>query len=92
MLSEQILNMMAEKAAQTMLMEGSVKGLDRTALKEVLLRAFTKEVHAGEELAREAEKLLAAHAGAMKGQMLDLGELRRKILQKLAQERGVVLK
>lgn len=92
MISEAVLDVMAVKAAETLLMEGSVRGIDRAGLVSLLRRSFAEEMDVENKLYAEAEKLLAANLAALKGSKADPGEMRRKIMQKLAAERGLVLR
>lgn len=92
MLSESVMNLMAVKAAETMLKEGSVRGIDRPGLIRLIMRAFNDEMNVERAIIAEAEKLLEAHLGQSRDRRLDVGELRSRIIQKLARERGVVLR
>lgn len=92
MIWEPVLDVMAVKAAETLLMEGSVRGIDRAGLVAVIRKSFAEEMEVENKLSEEAEKILAVHMAALKGSKADPGEMRRKIMQKLAAERGLVLR
>jgi len=92
MIAEPVLDVMSVKAAEELLREGSVKGLDRTALVSVIRRALAEEMDVERKISDEADKLITANMGAVKGAKADLGDLRRKIMNKLASERGLVLR
>ena len=91
-MSDTVMNLMAVKAAEGILKEGAVRGIDRAGLVRVIMRALNEEMAVERKIIEEAEKLLEAHMGALKGQKVDVGEMRSRIIHKLAREKGVVLR
>lgn len=92
MISEPVLDLMAVKAADSLIERKIIRGIDRPSLINLIRRALVEEMDIERKVTEEAEKLLAANVAALKGSKADLGELRRKIIQKIAAERGLVLR
>lgn len=92
MLSESVIDIMAVRTAEALLENHAVRGVDRSHLVALLRRTLHEEDLVEKKLNDEAEKLLAANAAALKSSKADIGEMRRKIVQKLAAERGLVLR
>lgn len=92
MLPEPVVQAMAEKAAAELLRAGAVRVADRAHLTRLLHHALTEELSVERQLHEEADRLLAEHQRAAKAQGADLAELRRKILGKLARDKGLVLR
>jgi hypothetical protein len=92
MLPEPIIHAMAEKAAEELLKTGALRSPDREKLVHLLQKAFSDELNMEKTLLEEVDRLLEQHKAAVKGQRVDLHELRYKMLQKLARDKGVVLR
>lgn len=90
-LPDSIVTVMAEACAKNLLMQGHVRG-DRQKLVRTARRAIVEELRVAEELEAEAEKIIRAHMGQVRSEGADVLALREKILDKLAREKGVVLK
>jgi hypothetical protein len=81
----------AERSAERLLKYGAVRG-DRSAIVHAVEKALTDELEVEKRLREEADKILELHMKEAKSAKADLGALRERILQKLASDRGVVLK
>lgn len=92
MLRESVIDIMAVRSAEALLENHAVRGIDRSHLVSLLRRTLHEEDLVEKKLNDEAERLLAANAAALKSAKADVGEMRRKIVQKLAAERGLVLR
>lgn len=86
-----ILDLIAKEAADGLLQSGTATG-DREHLVLAVRRAVQDELDVERRLRDEADKLLTAHMGAARSAGADVGELRARILNKLAKERGEVLR
>ncbi len=87
-----IIKLMAEKAAESLLATKAARVDDRAHLVHAVERGIEEELGVEEKLLAEADKLLQAHHGAVRAQGANVAELREKIVRKLAQERGLVLR
>jgi hypothetical protein len=81
----------AERSADKLLKYGAVRG-DRAVIVHAVEKALTEELEVEKRLREEADRILEAHMKEARSAKADLGTLRDKILRKLAEERGVVLK
>ncbi len=91
MLPDSIITVMAQNCTRNLLMEGVVRG-DRAKLVRTVRRAIVQEMNVAEELEAEADKIIRAHMGQVRAEGADVLELKQKILNQLAKEKGVVLK
>ncbi len=91
MLPKGIILHIAEKAADGLIKFGAVRG-DRQIVLHVVERALNEELEVEKRLREEADKVLELHMKEARAAKADLGALREKILQKLARDKGVVLK
>ena len=87
-----IIKLMAEQCAERLLAERAVTGADRVKLVQLVTRAIAEELRVEETLLAEADRLIEEHYKEVRAQGADVGELRAKILHKLARDRGVVLR
>lgn len=92
MISPELIDLMAVSCADALIAQRVVRGIERASLINVVRRAIAEEMDVERKVIEEAEKLLAANMAALKGSKADVGELRRKIIQKLATEKGLVLR
>ena len=92
MLHHTYIRAIAEYGARHLLDNRVVSGTDAPTLQHLLERAVTEEFAAEARLREEARKLVAAHSAAAKAQGADVSDLMEKVVRKLADERGVVLR
>jgi hypothetical protein len=82
----------ANRGARYLLENRAVSGADSQILEHLLERAITEEFGAEARLREEARKLVDAHSAAARAQGADISDLLEKVVRKLADERGVVLR
>jgi hypothetical protein len=83
---------MAEKASRLLLEARAVEAPSPAALTAVLEAAFAEEVLLEQRLREEAEAVLQANKALVRTGGADLHVLREKIMAKLAQDRGRILR
>jgi len=92
MLQRAYIQAIAQRGARYLLDSEAVTDAAAETLEHILERAITEEFEAETRLRDEARTLVAAHSAAARAQGADLVELQEKVVRKLAEERGVVLR
>lgn len=92
MLQRAYIQAIAQRGARYLLDSEAVTDAAAETLEHILERAITEELEAEARLREEARTVVAAHSAAARAQGADLVELQEKVVRKLAEERGVVLR
>ncbi|MDF1555997.1 MAG: DUF507 family protein [Deferrisomatales bacterium] len=92
MLHRTYIHAIAKKGARYLLARGAVVDTDPETLEHVLERAITEEFGVEAKLREEARTLVAAHSAAARAEGADVSDLLEKVVRKLAEDRGVVLR
>ncbi|HSH70337.1 MAG TPA: DUF507 family protein [Deferrisomatales bacterium] len=92
MLHHTYIHAIAERGARYLVETGAVADTDPETLEHLLERAIVEEFGAAERLRDEARKLVSAHSAAAKAEGADVSDLLEKVVRKLAEDRGVVLR
>ena len=92
MLHRTYIHAIAERGARYLLADGAVADTDPDTLQHLLERAITEEFGAEARLRDEAHKLVAAHSATVRAEGADVSDLLEKVVRKLAEDRGVVLR
>ena len=92
MLHRTYIHAIAERGARYLLARGAVADTAPETLEHLLERAITEEFEAEAKLREEARTLVAAHSAAARAEGADVSDLLEKVVRKLAEDRGVVLR
>ncbi len=90
MIPKGILEIIVKTATEDLLMSGAVLGA-RPLIERAVKGALITELEVEKQLLVEADKIIEAHRGKIKGEGADIESLRQKIVAKLARERKIVL-
>ena len=90
-LPPRLIEFMAFRIAQMLIERGDVVVSDPNRLEEIIEKAIRDELALEDQLDEEVRRILARYADEIQRSQAEYHELFRKIKQRLAKERGIVL-
>ncbi len=90
-LPPRLIEFMAFRIAQMLIERGDVVVSDPNRLEEIIEKAIRDELALEDQLDEEVRRILAQYADEIQRSQAEYHELFRKIKQRLARERGIVL-